>query len=235
MMPKRDSYTILGWVAMVSVPFAPALFFGWSVYRDAMGETAGVKWLSILAAFTAALGLELIGILAGHNTIEFWKRGDNGRAIVAGVIMLVYTVIGMWQLRDTAGAIMFVIAPMAYILVAMRHNLNEEKKEEKGAAVYQLRVEAQEREHRQRLEAAQLRLKHEERMETIKAKAAVSGRVSQETKMETEETARQRMERHWKPGMKPTQLAELAHVSKGYASKYINNGAMKHYQLGGNQ
>lgn len=40
------------------------------------------------------------------------------------------------------------------------------------------------------------------------------------------------MKKVWQPGMKPTELARLAGVSKGYASKYISNGAMSHYQNG---
>lgn len=56
--------------------------------------------------------------------------------------------------------------------------------------------------------------------ETVQLKPDVSRKPIQET----EETARQRMERLWKPGMKPTELARVANVSKGYASKYINRG-----------
>ena len=42
-----------------------------------------------------------------------------------------------------------------------------------------------------------------------------SFQVSQETKKET-------MEKHWKPGIGPTELAQLAGVTKGYASKFIS-------------
>jgi hypothetical protein len=58
--------------------------------------------------------------------------------------------------------------------------------------------------------------------------APVSLPVSLETPQETEpaeETARERMGKLWKPGMGPSELARAASVSKGYASKFISNGA----------
>lgn len=64
----------------------------------------------------------------------------------------------------------------------------------------------------------------------------VSGNVSRKPEEETpvsQETARERMEKNWRPGMGPSELARLAGVSKGYASKYINNGAAEVYRARG--
>jgi len=171
MIPKWDSYTALGWLGMIAVPLAPAFFFAWDVFIEVQALTAGLVWLSVPVASLSAAGLEVVGILSGHTSMEFWKRRDKERAIIAAVIMVLYTGIGMYQLRATTGAIMFLIAPMVYILVALRHSLGEEKTTEKQQAIHGRRVEAQEREHRQRLEAAQLKLKHEENLAKINAKA----------------------------------------------------------------
>lgn len=65
------------------------------------------------------------------------------------------------------------------------------------------------------------------------AETSVSNPVSKETEKkqeETKETPKEKMRRIWKPGMGPTELANRANVSKGYASKYINNGAMVSYR-----
>lgn len=177
MIPKWDSYSALGWLGMVAVPLAPAFFFAWDVYTEVMTLTAGSGWAGPVAALSAA-GLEVVGILAGHTSMEFWKRKDKERAIVAGLIMLIYTAIGIYQLRGTTGAIMFLVAPMVYILVALRHGLSEEKTAENQEAIHNRRVEAQEREHRQRLEAAQLKLKHEENLAKINVKAQPAATLS---------------------------------------------------------
>lgn len=237
MMPKWDSYSAMGWIGIFTVPLAPAFFFAWDIFTEVMGKTGGIVALAVAVAIAAAVGLEVVGILAGHNAIEFWKRKERESAIAAGVIMVCYTAIGMYQLRGTTGAIMFLVAPMVYILVALRHNLGEEKTAEKQQVNYDRRVEAQEREHRQRLEAAQLKLKHEERMEQIKAKATtpVAQIVAmQQPQATTETTKKERMMSLWQPGMGATELARRAGVNKSTASRYINNGAMKHYQMGDN-
>lgn len=225
-------YTLLGWIATIAVPISPVFFFGWEVYKQVL--TRSSYWLLAGGVgLVSAIGLEIVGILAGHLTMEFWRAGKMNRAYLAGGIMAIYVLIGVIELWGNIGAIMFLIAPLVYVLVALNQVAEYEQREtatdKKRSMVIDHRqheAEAQ-RQHEARLR--KMELDAEVKKEKIHAPVSLS--VSRKPE-ETTEPKKETMERLWKPGMKPTELAILAGVSKGYASKYINNGAMAYYQNG---
>lgn len=228
----KNPYTILGWLAIVAVPISPVFFFGWKVHTEVFATSQSL-WLSAPVGLLSAIGLEIIGILAGHLAMEFWRSGNMSRAYVAAGIMGVYVIIGVWELWGTVGAVMFIIAPLVYVLVALRQVADQEATEharnEKRSIVidYRAKEAAAQRDHEARLRKMEL----DAEVKKEKIHAPVSLMVSRKPE-ETAEPKKETMERVWKPGMKPTELATLAGVSKGYASKYINNGAMDAYQRG---
>lgn len=257
MTRKPDIYNILGWLAMIAVPVSPAMFFGWKAY-DALMVLTATGWLAVPGGVLTAFGLETVGIFAGHTAIDAYRRNDR-RWKLAALIMLVYVVIGTLELwSNSIGRVTFIIAALVYLLAGLRHDLEETataeqitaQKQEKEERLGRERKEADEKAERDRREAweleqaakdreveRQLKLQAEAdrtavqmaRIQAKKEQPVSSDDVSWKPE-ETEGNKKETMKQLWKPGMKPTELAALAGVSKGYASKYINNGAMKHYQ-----
>lgn len=180
MTTHRDPYTTLGWLATIAVPIAPAFFFGWSVYTEIQTQTNGHTWLAVPIGSLSAFGLEVTGILAGHMLVEFWQRQSYGRAAIAAIILLIYTSLGVIHLQGTVGAIMFLIAPLVYLLVALRHTLTNETAAERDQTQAQRQQTAADRQHQRQLEITQLQLKHQEKLARIQYQASTPPTKSQQ-------------------------------------------------------
>lgn len=169
---NRNPYTYLGWLAIVAVPIAPVFFFAWDVYQEVL--TRANYWL--LAAgvgLVSAIGLELVGVLAGHLAMEFWRTGNTQRAILSGGIMGVYVLIGVIQLWGTIGMVMFIIAPLVYVLVALRQVAEQEATEharhEKRSIVIDYRAKEAQADRQHQLELERLRLANEVKLAKVQA------------------------------------------------------------------
>jgi hypothetical protein len=119
----KHLYDVLAILAAVCTPIAPAVFYGWSAY-SATHAVTGVGWLSIVAGVALALALELVGYLAGHAAVAFFERHD-GRWMLAAGILLLYVVVGAWELTGVQRTAFF-IAPLVYLLLALYRSLHEE-------------------------------------------------------------------------------------------------------------
>lgn len=210
MKPNHDPYTLIGWAATVAVPIAPAFFFGWRIYTEIQAQTSGLWYLAIPVAALSAFGLEATGILAGHLLTTFATHKHLGRATLSGLILLAYSAIGINELKGSAGAIMFLIAFLIYLLVALRHTLTDEVTAEQNQADYQRQLEAQERQHQRQLEAEKLRLTHQEKLARIQAKRAAPPRQQQrqDTRQDTAN-----MPEDWRQ-LTSQQRHQLAHASR---------------------
>jgi hypothetical protein len=152
MTRKPDIYNILGWLAMIAVPVSPAMFFGWKAY-DALMVLTATGWLAVPGGVLTAFGLETVGIFAGHTAIDAYRRNDR-RWKLAALIMLVYVVIGTWELwSNPIGRVTFIIAALVYLLAGLRHDLEETAIAEQVTAQKQ---EADEKAERNRREAWEL-------------------------------------------------------------------------------
>lgn len=171
---KRDTYSILGWLAMVSVPIAPAFFFGHAMYTAALALTQS-DWLSITVGAVSAAGLELVGILSGHAAVKFWRLGDDVKAAICGLILVAYVILGISGLQGwlVKGVVMFLIAPLVYLLVALQESAGAAENTQETVENRKLAQEAEEREWRRKMELADKRLKHEEKLARIQAKATI--------------------------------------------------------------
>lgn len=130
-------YNILSLTAPIFVPIAPVIFFGWKVYT-AVQEMTQSLWLSIPAGALTALGLEAVGILAGHVGMVAWRRGDNRTAVIAAVIMALYVGIGSWELRGSVGMVVFWIAPLVYVLVALQELVKQDTQQDGARLAFDL-------------------------------------------------------------------------------------------------
>jgi hypothetical protein len=139
-----DAYTIAGWLAMIAVPIAPAFYFGFGTGVDAyqaaeplLGGWAAV--IGILVGVVGAVGLELVGILAGHTAVRFFSQEDYGEAAIAAAILLSYVLLGISGLESwlQRGVVMFLIAPLAYLLVALHTRIAEDNQKEDVATRFE--------------------------------------------------------------------------------------------------
>lgn len=141
----------------------------------------------LLGSVATAIGIEIVGILAGHTLEGYWRLGDTWRSLLAFTLLLTYTTAAVYVLRHTPTlAIVPIIAAIVYILAALADGLHATtgRQEHQAAATLQYDLERQraEDQHRRKMEAAQLRLKHEAklaRMQTRPAKASTEPAQSQ--------------------------------------------------------
>lgn len=168
---KKSIYDYLGWIAVVAVPIAPVFFFAHKIYNVAYAM-ANSFWLALGVGLVSAIGLEIVGIYAGHTTMEFWRRGDNTRAVISGLIMLAYVGIGVYELWGTVGVVMFIIAPLVYVLLALQEMLKVEDGKEAGAITFEQNEKKADSQFKRDMIAERQRLKHELALEQMRASTA---------------------------------------------------------------
>lgn len=186
-MMKKDLYTILGWVAMLSVPLAPAFFFGFSFAEDIYAQVFNMTGVAgIAAAFAimvgvvSAAGLELVGILSGHNAVRFWEMGSRVHAGLCGLILVSYVILGISGLESVLakGTVMFLVAPLVYLLVGMQGELNRKESrkhvQERQSLAIELRKEEAAAQRQHELELEKLRLAADVKKERARQPKMVS-------------------------------------------------------------
>lgn len=164
-------YKWLEKIALIAVPFAPMIFFGWKVYEEVF-ELTGSAAVAISAGIVTGIGLEIVGILSGHKAIGFWRIGDIKSAAVPSFIMVAYVAVGAYELRGTIGQVVFFIAPMVYVLVALGEMLESKELSQAEQDRMTNQVKNDDAEHQRKMEIAKLKLSHEARLERIKQKSA---------------------------------------------------------------
>jgi hypothetical protein len=182
-MNSKKMYSLLGWLAMIAVPIAPAFYFGFDtgidVYERAMQHTdaAWAMLAGVAVGTVGALGLELVGILAGHTAVSFWSRRNYGGAALGGAILMTYVALGISGLEHALqkGVVMFLIAPLVYLLVAMQNALGDqaqrETEQEVARAAFDLEQEAKDREM-----ARLLKLRNQEANAAVKLAKTEAGK-----------------------------------------------------------
>jgi len=163
-------YSIIGTVAMFLTPLAASIAFGWRVYSEVFKSTDESIFLAGVAGIGAAVGLEAVGMLAGHVATDYQSRND-WRWVIAGAILLLYTYIGWDELRGSVTAVIFIISPLVYILVALKNRASVEAAEiVDGAAVERLQaVEDTNAQHRREMEILAAKQQHSQELKRIAA------------------------------------------------------------------
>jgi hypothetical protein len=145
----------------VLTPLSMVVFLTWEISQSV--AVAGQAWTIalLLGAAGSAVGIEVVGILAGHNVEAFWKRGDPARTAVSLALLGAYTVAGLYILRGTAVLMPVpIIAAIVYIVSALAESAIVE--DEQGRATAADDVEFQ-----RRLKLERLRLNHKLKMEKL--------------------------------------------------------------------
>lgn len=152
MNKQRDLYQTLITASIIAAPAAAALLFGHEVYQVTVADT-GAAWLAIIAGIATAIALEATGIAAGHTAAALHTQGDR-RWLVAAAVMAVYVAIGLYALRGSFVAVAFVLAPLAYIIAALRRTAEV-------AAIVASAEETAAAQRRHELERLEIELDHE--------------------------------------------------------------------------
>lgn len=151
-------YNVLAIVAVVTVPLAPAILFGWNLYNYLMGKGVPV-WLAIVGGVAGAVSLEAVGILAGHVGMVYLKRRD-WRVLFPAIAMLFYAGYGYVKTPEYGGV--FILAALVYVLVALQGEADTAVKQELADTAvhlaFDLEQEAADREHAREMEAKRLEL-----------------------------------------------------------------------------
>lgn len=168
------------------VPLAPAFFFAHSIYGQVM-EMTDDRQLALALGAIAAAGLEIVGIMAAHRAVDFYSKGEAGKAQTAVVITAVYLLIGIGGIvlfENTAfnakvtGVVMFIIAGMVYVLLGLSE---DSRKTEREAATEQEQDgerEAEQAAWERQLQVEKMRLAHELKLKRIEVKATVQPTVA---------------------------------------------------------
>ena len=193
-------YDAITYGAIFAVPIAPAFWFGWTVGTAVFATVYTSTSFAELAVFAAlivgvvsAFGLESVGIVSGHVVVQSLERGDKFPALVSGVILAAYVglgIAGIVELIDV-GVVMFVLAPLVYILAALRSSVKRAEDNERESKLLEReseleskqkaedeaeakRAEARQtrrdnRENERKLRELKITLEHERELERIRS------------------------------------------------------------------
>lgn len=122
--------TIIGRIA---TPAAMVVFMTYEISRS-MAVTGAWLIAIIIGAAATAVGIEVVGILSGHALETSWRVGDQWRALLAFMLLLIYTVGAVYILRknDTIMPVP-IIAAIVYVVAALVDGLEQHKAHEETA------------------------------------------------------------------------------------------------------
>jgi multisubunit Na+/H+ antiporter MnhG subunit len=168
------------------VPLAPAFFFAHSIYGQALSITSD-QGISLALGVIAAVGLEIVGIMAAHRAVDFYSRGERDKARAAAVITAVYLLIGIGGIilfenttfnAKVTGVVMFIIAGMVYLLLGLSADSRKAQRETIIEQEVQGRRQAEQIAWERQLELEKMRLAHELKLKRLETKPTISPTVS---------------------------------------------------------
>lgn len=200
-------------IARLTTPAAMVVFLTYELSRSL--SVTGLWYAALLLGSAAtAVGIEIVGILAGHTLEGYWRLGDAWRSFLAFALLVAYTIAAVYVLRGTAVLTAVpIVAAIVYILAALADGLHaaEGRQEQETAAAldYDLEHRRAEDDHRRKMEAAEMRLRHEERLARIQVKKAAP---RQEARQDNRQDA-DNLPDDWRQ-LTDRQRYELAHATR---------------------
>jgi flagellar biosynthesis GTPase FlhF len=168
---SKTIFTIIGWLSVVTIPVAPAYFFGEAVMEQA--GTVAPFWLAAIVGICAAAGMEGVGIYAGHTAVQAFRLGRWYLGTGAAIILVAYVGIGASKLTGF-GQTMFFVAPLSYLILGINHAVEVAEEREKQAeetakmqADSNRELEQQREEERRKEEAERAELQRAEEADRV--------------------------------------------------------------------
>lgn len=169
----KDLPTIARW----TTPAAMVTFLSYELHRSVVTENPFWQIAFLVGSVASAVGIELVGILAGRTMEGYLRVGNLWRGSVSFLLLAVYTVTAVFVLRHNQTLVVVpIIAAVVYILASLSDGLEIAvvQKDKKASVQQEYLIEQRKAddELERRLKARRLEIKHEERMAEITAGAA---------------------------------------------------------------
>ncbi len=106
--------------------FTPAAMLVVLTYEITASQTATGGWAIaiLIGAAATAVGIEAVGILAGHTFEAYWRAGDNSRARLALALLGIYTAAGVYILWGNRALLPIpVVAAVVYLVSGLAESL----------------------------------------------------------------------------------------------------------------
>ncbi|NJN53573.1 MAG: hypothetical protein HC804_01755 [Anaerolineae bacterium] len=166
----------LSFFARVCTPAAMVVFLSYELSQS-LAVTGWWQVAMLAGSVATAVGIEIVGILAGHTLEGYWRIGDVGRAALSFVLLLLYTCTAVYVLKgNTVLMVVPIVAMVVYLVAALADGLQTAvSQQEESTAVqsaYDLERQRADDEHQRKLEAAKLKLAHEEKLARLQMRAA---------------------------------------------------------------
>ena len=95
----------LSTVARIITPLAMVVFLAYEINQS---MTVAGLWQAalLIGSIGTAIGIEIVGILAGHALEGFWQLGDKNRTRLSLVLLVVYTAVAVYILRHNQAMVL---------------------------------------------------------------------------------------------------------------------------------
>lgn len=170
-------------IGRIFTPAAMLVVLTYEISTSQENITGAWVWAILAGAAATAVGVEAVGILAGHTFEAYWRVGDNGRARLALALLGVYTIAGLvilwgnWALMPIP-----IIAAVVYLVSGLAESLTAQQAKEAAnderQAAFELEEKAKDREWQRRLEAKKLEADTAVKLARVEAKTVTSRPVT---------------------------------------------------------
>ena len=161
---------ILGNLAVFAVPVAPATFFGIAIYDSLFGRLGAY---ALPVAVVGAAGFEMVGILNGHAMVSLWQAKRYALAGVAGLLLSLYVVIGLYELGLNIGGLLILVGAIMYVTQGIIGEISSHVAGKKAREVSSVEQAKQARQDAKDERERTARLEHELKLANLEAHKAV--------------------------------------------------------------
>lgn len=165
-------------IGRIFTPMAMLVFLTYEIVGS-QTVTGGWKTAVLIGAGLTSIGVEVVGIMAGHTFEGYWRIGDRVRTAVSFFLLMVYMIAGIVILWHNSALLPIpIIATVVYLVSALAQSLEIEQEKSKtvdvARATFDLEEAKKDREHKRMLElkqieeASQLKLAQSEQAAKIK-------------------------------------------------------------------
>lgn len=140
----------LSTLARIITPLAMVVFLAYEI-NQSMTVTGWWRFALLIGSIGTAIGIEIVGILAGHALDGFWQLGDKTRTRLSLVLLVVYTAVAVYILRHNQAMVLVpIIAAIVYLLSSLTGSLddtvNEQRQNDAAQTAFDLEQKAKDKE-----------------------------------------------------------------------------------------
>jgi hypothetical protein len=129
----------------------------------------------LFGAACTAVGIEIVGILAGHSLEGYWRIGDTVRALLAFALLALYVMMTVYMLRHNPTLLPVpVIAAILYLVAALADGLHTATDSATDEATHRRQVADEQRRAAMELDAELRREAQRQRHEVALLKAQLA-------------------------------------------------------------